>query len=245
MNEENQKNQMQDNAPKTDGATPASASAWKRTTNKKWVFPAVYMAAAAIILALMWVYQDAGTNAPMTDKDRGLETTSGTAVKSPTTGKTAVPANATKAEQMKWPAAKEANAKITMPFFDSNASNDVKQAAIVEYGDSFTPHMGIDLSRDDGQPFDVLAALSGKVTRFEQVPLIGNVVEIEHEGGLKTVYQSLADVKVKKGDQVKQGELIAKAGRNELDKNEGIHVHFEVLLDNQPVNPETYLTDKQ
>ncbi|WP_166243565.1 M23 family metallopeptidase [Paenibacillus turpanensis] len=245
MNQENQKNQTQDNAPKSiDGAASADTSTWKRASGKKWVFPAVYMAAAAIILALMWVYQDAGTNTNSETKP-GLEVSSKTNNPADTTGMPAVPVNANKSEAMQWPVAKEANAQMSMPFFDSNASNDVKQAAIVEYGDSFTPHMGVDFSREDGQAFEVAAAMSGKVVRSEQVPLVGHVVEIEHEGGLKTVYHSLAEVKVKKDDQVAQGDIIATAGRNELEKGEGTHLHFEVLLDNQPVNPETYLMENQ
>ncbi|MDZ7543831.1 peptidoglycan DD-metalloendopeptidase family protein, partial [Clostridium perfringens] len=59
--------------------------------------------------------------------------------------------------------------------------------------------------------------------------------------GMKTVYQSVADMKVKKGDVVSKGDAIAKAGRSELKKDFGVHVHFGVFEDNKPVNPSTLL----
>ena len=49
-------------------------------------------------------------------------------------------------------------------------SNEVKQAAMVQYGDTFTPHMGVDFQDRMMQTFDVLAALSGKVTVVEKNP---------------------------------------------------------------------------
>lgn len=70
------------------------------------------------------------------------------------------------------------------------------------------------------------------------------MVEITHGDNLKTVYQSLADVKVKQDDEVKQGDAIASAGVSELGKNLGNHLHFEVYEDGQPVNPQGYLPEK-
>jgi stage II sporulation protein Q len=89
----------------------------------------------------------------------------------------------------------------------------------------------------------VVAALSGKVTAVDQNPVVGNLVEITHSNGLVTVYQSLSDVIVAKNADVKKGDVIAKAGRNELEKQEGIHLHFEVRqgADGPALNPETLL----
>ena len=130
-----------------------------------------------------------------------------------------------------------------MPFFEVEASNEQKQAAIVEQGDTFTPSMGIALQRQDDhdQTFDVLAAMSGTVTRVENIPSVGNLVEITHDKGLVTVYYSLSGTTVAKGDEVLQGDVIAKAGRNEIEKNLGVHLHFEVLSNGEQVNPETFI----
>ncbi|UUZ91246.1 M23 family metallopeptidase [Paenibacillus sp. P25] len=197
------------------------------------------MAAAVIILTLMWVYQGAGTK---TDTSVGLDNTG--SVTSNVTGNDAV-ATSAKQETMQWPVKNRAELEVSLPFFDNNASNEVKQAAMVEYGDTFTPHMGIDFQKADNQTFDVTAVMSGKVTAVEKNPVVGNLVEITHSNGLVSVYQSLADVTVTKDAEVKKGDVIAKAGRNELEKDEGVHLHFELRQGQggPAVNPEQYLGD--
>ena len=227
---------------KTDAVKASSnavkASGWKSWLGKKWVFPATYMAAAAIILALMWVIQDSGTN-DLNTNELGLETNVQNEVGE--SDETAVPVGAV-AEVMRYPA-NRAEVEVLMPYFDASASNEEKQAAILEQGNKFVPNMGIALAREDNKTFDVQAALSGQVTRVENVPSVGKLVEITHDGGLVTIYYSLANVKVAKGDTLKQGDVIAEAGRNELEKDLGVHLHFEVHKGGEPVNPATYLAD--
>ncbi|MNV88928.1 Stage II sporulation protein Q [compost metagenome] len=113
----------------------------------------------------------------------------------------------------------------------------------MQSGDTFTPNTDIDLARQDNKTFDVKAAVSGEVTRVEDVPTLGTVIEVD-QGNLKTVYQSLGDAKVKQGDQVKQGDTLASAGRNEVEKDLGNHVHFEVYQDSKLVNPSDLLPQK-
>jgi stage II sporulation protein Q len=99
----------------------------------------------------------------------------------------------------------------------------------------------LDLASTSNEPFDVLAAQNGKVIRVEQVPLAGHLVEIDHGNGVSTVYQSLSNVQVTAGDEVAKGDAIAKAGRNELEKELGVHLHFEVWENGQPVDPQNKL----
>jgi stage II sporulation protein Q len=247
MEDNNKQNNKQVNkqeeAPKPmTGATTAKSSSWKRLLAKKWVFPATYMAAAAIILSLMWVYQGAGDQ-EVSNQDLGLSTINqelgenGLGLDSDAMPVT-VPA-----EIMQWPVANFNEIEVSMPYFDEDASNEAKQAATIQYQDTFIPNVGISLSRQDLETFDVLAALSGTVTRVEKHPLVGNQVEITHSEGLKTVYQSLSDVSVEEGQEIAQGDVIAHAGRNELQKDLGVHLHFEVYQDDQPVNPEEFIAE--
>lgn len=226
----------------SQGEQAMHAFSWRKLLSKKWVFPALYMATAAIILTLVWVYQDLnhkpfdpnkdapGVQQTMKRDDTAVGEMKGDAVEAVTTS-----------EKLGWPVTNVDDMEVVMPYFDEKASKEEQAAAIIQYKQTFTPNVGIDLARKDKQAFDVLAAMSGKVTRAEQHATNGYIVEVNHGNGMKTVYQSLADAKVKTGDAVKKGDLLATAGRNELEKNLDVHVHFEVYSDNKPVNPTSIL----
>lgn len=218
-------------------ASAASNSFWKRLLAKKWVFPATYMAAAAIILTLMWAYQN-NDAAPVAEDDLQL------GVVDEVTGEAGGPdavAVTAEPETLGWPVQDQASLEVIMGYFDVNNTNEDNQAAMVEYGDTFTPHTGIDIASPNNEAFDVLAAMSGTVTRVEQVPVVGQLIEITHENGLSTVYSAVEDVQVSEGDEVAKGDRIARSGRSELEKEHGLHVHFEVWQNGQPVNPEDHL----
>lgn len=232
---QNKPKQTQETSPKSsEGATQTSA--WKRLFAKKWVFPATYMAAAAIIVAIIWLYQG-----PKLD-DKSVSTT-GESQNVSTENPDAQEVIA-QSEPLQWPV-KDINEVLpTMHYFDEKGTNEEKEAAMFEYDNTWKPHVGTDFATADDKTFEVLAALGGKVTLVDQLPLVGTVVEISHENGLKTIYQSVADVKVKQGDQVEQGDAIAMAGRNELESKEGVHLHFEVQSNGKPVNPKDLMEKK-
>lgn len=203
---------------------------WKRWMSKKWFFPAVYLAAAALILSLVWWYQstqDLGVTKPNT----GLEE-----LKQEETAPTEKPT-----VEMKLPVSPGSKAGTTMEYYDEAGSEKSKEAALVHYANTYWPHSGWDFARKDGKTFDVTAVLAGKVVRVEENPLTGHLVEVKHKNGLITVYQSLAGVIVKTGDTVKQGQKIAEAGHNKFEKEAGTHLHFEMRKDGESVNPATYL----
>lgn len=247
MNDQNKPKQKPEETPKTVlGGTSAakSSSGWKSLFAKRWVSPAIFMAAAAIIVTLMWIYQGADqTSTPTTGKTDTTEVSQGEEVTAPEgKGEDTLPVIAG-GEQMKWPLTDKAALQVELPFYDEKATDEERAAAVVQTGNSFSPHMGMDFVDPDGKTFDVLAALSGKVTHVEQHPTNGNIVEITHEGGLVTVYQSLADITVAEGDDVEQGTIIAKAGRNELERDLGIHLHYQILNNGKAINPSSLIVE--
>lgn len=222
-------------------------SAWKTFLGKKWAFPAIYIGTAAIILALVMWYQGTTNDAPLdkTDVMDGVSVTtpedgSQTAL-TDETEEPAVPVN-TPTQPLAWPIAKDAAYEKAMGFFDDAAPEEEQEKALVQYDGAYTPHTGVDFVAKDNKPFDVLAALDGKVSKVHNDPLVGMLVEIEHSNNLTTVYQSLESVTVKPGDEVKQGQLLGKAGRNVYEKDAGVHLHFEVRVDGKSVDPEQYLS---
>ncbi|WP_025025734.1 M23 family metallopeptidase [Caldalkalibacillus mannanilyticus] len=219
---------------------------WKKFFKRKWFFPAIYLGLAALILALITWYQNPN-DFEITTEDLGFDTISQESTDPKMSDylvdeqrEEALPVTAG-TESMAWPVAQDEEVQVVLGFFDDNATEEEQMAAMVEYDRAYHPHQGLDLSRPDGKTFDVLAALTGTVIAADKDPLVGYFVEIEHENGLVTVYQSLENIEVAEGDTVKQGDLLGQAGRNVFEKDLGIHLHFEVRENDVAVNPDQYL----
>ncbi len=208
-------------------------SKWQQLLRKKWFYPAVYIASAAIILTAVLWYQGA-SNQEVQPEAPGQTESDGVAYYK---NEDVVPVNLSE-ENVKMPVLKEEKVKITKQFYDAAAPQEQQENALVFYNNTYRQSTGIDIAAESGETFDVVAALSGTVVKVENDSLLGNVVEVEHEDGVTTHYQSLEDVAVETGAFVSQGELIGKAGRNVYNKDAGIHTHFEVRKDGEPINPE-------
>lgn len=102
-------------------------------------------------------------------------------------------------------------------------------------------HKGIDLLAQKGD--DVLACYNGTVKNIYSNSLEGTVIEVSHEGGLTSIYMGLdTETSVKVGDEVLSGQKLGKVGlasANETD--DGTHIHFELLKDNEKVDPLNYI----
>lgn len=230
----------QENVPESNtGAATVQRSAWRRLLGKKWAYPALYIAAVAIILSIMWAFQGADRQ-PLIDPvtDQGISSNEVAPGEELDGESLPVVANS---EDMQWPVANFNEIEILVPFFDAEASEEAQQAATIQYDNTFRASLGMSLARQDNEPFDVLAAMGGVVTLVNTHPLNGQQVEITHEDGYKTVYQSLSDVTVLLHEEVAQGDVIAQAGRNEIGKDLGVHLHFEVYQDGTAINPSTLI----
>jgi len=102
-------------------------------------------------------------------------------------------------------------------------------------------HSGIDLAADRGTAVKVVA--DGVVSEIKNDPRFGITVIVNHDNGLQTVYANLAsDDMVNPNQKLKQGDIIGCVGNTALfESAEQSHLHFEVLKDNEIVNPESYL----
>lgn len=135
------------------------------------------------------------------------------------------------------------NAKVERYFFDANDSEEIQQQSILEYKGKFTPSTAMEYSHNNTS-FDVLASFSGVVTERKLDPLYGYMVYIKNDQGLTAIYGSLTDVKVNIGDNVKQGDLIAKAGTNTIDATLNNHLHFSLMKNNKILNPNKYYSQE-
>lgn len=99
-------------------------------------------------------------------------------------------------------------------------------------------HKGVDFRAWTGTK--VYAAAPGRVIYAARMGSYGNLVKIEHGGGLETRYAHLSRIGVRRGDYVAAGALIGRVGAT--GRVTGPHLHFEVRLNGEPLDPElTYL----
>ena len=124
-------------------------------------------------------------------------------------------------------------------YYDYKGEEKAQINSILKHDNTYTQNTGIDYVSEN--TFDVVAILDGSVTDVKDDETTGKSVEIKHENGLISIYQSLSEIKVKKGDIITQGQVIGISGTNELDKDLGNHLHFEIYENGSSVNPDNYL----
>ena len=98
-------------------------------------------------------------------------------------------------------------------------------------------HNGIDFASEYGS--EIVASAAGVVTWASEREGYGEMVEIDHGDGYQTRYAHNSKIKVKVGDIVKKGQVIALMGSS--GRSTGAHVHYEVYKDGRAVDPASYL----
>ena len=104
-------------------------------------------------------------------------------------------------------------------------------------GEKHSQHKGLDFRVHAGTP--IHAANAGKVILARKLYFEGNFVVIDHGQGLMTLYLHLSEFKVKEGDQVEKGQLIALSGGT--GRATAPHLHFAVRWQGVYLNPATLL----
>ena len=132
--------------------------------------------------------------------------------------------------------------KIGKYYYDYKGEESKQQNSITYHNNTYMQNSGVDYISNEA--FDVVSILDGTVTNVTEDELLGNCIEIKHDNNYTSVYQSLSEVNVKKGDKVLAGQLLGKSGENTLDKDMGNHLHFELYIKGEVVNPEDYI-DKE
>jgi murein DD-endopeptidase MepM/ murein hydrolase activator NlpD len=102
-------------------------------------------------------------------------------------------------------------------------------------------HTGIDIAAPRGTP--ILAAANGVVTFSGRMVGFGPVIVIAHGFGFKTFYGHNQKNEVRKGQRVKRGEVIGTVGNSGYST--GSHLHYEVLLNDRPVDALEYIIDEE
>ena len=224
-----------DALPKADDSINEDDADWNpseyhRWTSRRWVLPALYLSAAALIIVFMYG-----------QASRLLHSNKVPVAETPV-AQTVAPASS----PWVWPvAADTSGVKLTKGYYDASAKGTTVQSlvtALVHYDNSYQGNTGIDLGIPGShRAFGVVASASGVVQTVENDPVMGETVVINTNNGYQTLYQSLGSASVKVGQHVLQGQLIGSSGYNMREAALGNHVFFEVQKNHALINPETLL----
>ncbi len=195
---------------------------------KRRALPAIYLACAILLISSLVFYE---VMKPSKKEEATVSDQSGQPI---TFDDSAVSVNGTP-EKMIMPVAADAIVKTS--FYDEKANDSEQQKALIVYNDTYYESSGVDYVLENGKTFAVSAPLSGKVADVREDAFLGNYIEINHGNGVVSTFQSVADIQVKKGDTVSQGEKLGEAGRSVLNESAGIHVHYEIAKDGEALNP--------
>ena len=125
--------------------------------------------------------------------------------------------------------------QLTLPFGDSGWKLNGKP-----YN-----HEGIDVVKQWYSPDTIIAFAKGKVEGVRTNSYIGekntygNWVMIDHENGYKTFYAHFKSVKVKKGQEVRQGQILGEMGMT--GEATGVHLHFEIHKNGKLIDPTEFV----
>jgi murein DD-endopeptidase MepM/ murein hydrolase activator NlpD len=104
-------------------------------------------------------------------------------------------------------------------------------------GSSFEYHSGQDIHASYGDP--VVAGASGKVIFTGWQNGYGQLIAIDHGGGLTTRYGHLSHIDVTEGQTVERAQFIGRVGSS--GRSTGPHLHYEIRINDEPVDPLQYL----
>ena len=199
----------------------------KKRKLKKFVLPTALIILGIFAMTSAWTYTITGKN--LTEED--LNYVSNTII-----SKDIAVINTT--TKIIYPYADQ-SVVLGKNYYDYKASSTEQENSIIYHENTYIQNSGVDFMHKE--PFNVISILAGTVTNVKEDELLGKTIEISHDNDYISVYQSLSEVNVKKGDVISQGQIIGKSGTNRLDKELGNHLHFELYIGGQIVNPVDYL----
>lgn len=130
------------------------------------------------------------------------------------------------------------NVNIKVGFYREHDNSDIQEASIIQYESTYLQNSGLTYSSEN--KFDVIAIMDGEVTKVYSNDVLGNVVEITHDKNIKSIYQSVSNVKVNEGQLINSGQVIAESGTSKIFDN-GNNLYFEVIKEGSIIDPNIIL----
>ena len=121
------------------------------------------------------------------------------------------------------------NIKILKDYYDYKDDKIKQENSLILYENTYLQNSGIDYGKED--IFDVVSIYDGKVLNIINDDILGKTIEVQYSNNLIAYYQCLGDIKVKKDDDVVQGQILATSGTCNISKDIGNHLHLEISKD--------------
>lgn len=128
--------------------------------------------------------------------------------------------------------------KVLKTYYDYKGEEISQQNSLIYYENTYMQSSGISYGKDE--LFDVISILPGTVEEVNEDEILGKVVKIKHNDNVTSLYQCLSETTINKGDNVIAGQVIGQSGSCNLEKDIKNHVYFELIINNETVNPENY-----
>lgn len=132
------------------------------------------------------------------------------------------------------------NEKVTIGrgFYDFEGEQTNQEKSIIFYENTYMQNSGVDYVSDE--VFDVISVLAGKVISVDTDEILGNIVKIEHDKNIITIYQGIDKVALKVGDVISQGTIVGVSGKSLVNSNYTTSLHFEVNYKGELIDPEKF-----
>jgi len=126
---------------------------------------------------------------------------------------------------------------IDKTYYDINDTEEEQANSLIYFENTYMKNTGVLYKSEEA--FDCIMVLDGTVLNIKQDEILGNVVEIEHNSNLRTIYYSLDEVNIKVGDFLSQGEVVGLSGKNNISEG-NYNLLFEVYYNGALINPEDF-----
>lgn len=132
---------------------------------------------------------------------------------------------------------------VEKEFYSKDDSQELQETSLIYYEGTYMPNTGILYS--SAEEFNVLAILDGKVKEIKEDEILGNMLTIEHDNNLTSIYYTLGEIQVKEGDTIKQGDILAKSGSSKLQTSNPYTLLLETYQEGKLVNPNSIFEKKE
>ena len=132
----------------------------------------------------------------------------------------------------------EDDIQVKLNFYNVSDGNETQENSIIYYQNTYMPSTGVFYAKD--LKFDITSIYSGKVIEISESDLLGNIIKIDYGNNIIGLYQCVDDIKVKVGDSVITGSILATSSTCNIFEEKGNGFYLELIYNGKNLNPELY-----